>query len=268
MAKISIAGLGRFKVYDETNFTALSRDRSTLECRGYSGRDYIAHPFGSMRWGANPFKLIPEREWKDRIEEGHRKKIFPIYHQIEKKVPILNQKRLPYCWAYAVAGAVQSVRATHGLPTKHLSATSFAAPGKNYREEGGWTGEAIEYADDYGIATVETWPEAVNDRRYFNESREEAKLHNVGQWFELRPKNFNEVMTCLLMGLPVCVGLLWWGHAVFYSAPVWDGGPGVIVDNSWGSNWEDGGRTVLMRQKATPDEANVVSSPLMHGGRV
>jgi uncharacterized membrane protein YqaE (UPF0057 family) len=62
-----------------------------------------------------PFKVIPRSEWKDRIAEGHAKKTFPIYHQPRKKVPILSQKSLPYCWMYAVTGAVQSVRACAGL---------------------------------------------------------------------------------------------------------------------------------------------------------
>lgn len=263
-------GLGRFNIIDDSNYRQYAADPDTKSLRGYQGRNYERHPYGSMPWGSfsSRFGTIPRSEWKERIEEGHRKKTFPIYHQLAKKVPILNQKRLPYCWVYAVTGAIQSVRAMHGLPTKHLSATSAGAPGKNYREEGGWTGEAIRYILEYGLATIDTWPEAVNDRRYFRPSREEAANYNIGQWLELRPKNFDELMTCLLMNFPVCVGLLWWGHAVFYSAPVWEGGPGVIVDNSWDVTWENNGRSVLMEGKANADEANVVTSPLMNTGDV
>lgn len=269
MVSLTIPGsedLGRFNVIDDSSYLRYADDRGTQSLRGYQGRNYEKHPFGSMPWGSMPFKTIPRREWKDRIQEGHAKKTFPIYHQLRKKVPILNQKTLPYCWMYAVTGAVQSVRACAGFPTVHLSATSAGGPGKKYREEGGWTGEAIGYAKEFGIASVETWPEAVLSSRYFRPSREDAEQYSVGQWFELRPKNFDEVMTCLLLGYPVCVGLLWWGHAVFYSAPVVDGNSfGVIDDNSWGPEWENNGRSVLMESKATPDEANVITSPLLHG---
>lgn len=266
MAQLTLPGVGRLNIIDDSNYLKYADDPGTREVRGLQPRNYSKHPFGSMPWGTMPFPVIPRSEWADRIDEGHAKKTFPIYHQLRKKTPILNQKRLPYCWMYAVTGAVQSIRACAGFPTAHLSATSAGAPGKNYREEGGWTGEAIGYAKKYGIASIETWPEAVNDRRYFRESRDEAKLYNVGQWFELRPKNFDEVMTCLLLGYPVCVGLLWWGHAVFYPAPIRDRSDfGVIDDNSWGPEWEENGRSVLMESKATPDEANVITSPKMAG---
>lgn len=265
MATLTLPGLGRFPIIDESNSHLYADAEGTRSLRGYQGRNYERYPFGSMPWGTMPFRTIPRDEWKDRIAEGHAKKTFPIYHQLYRQVPILNQRSLPYCWMYAVTGAVQSVRACAGLPTVYLSATSAGGPGKNYRAEGGWTGEAIGYAKEYGIASIKTWPEAVLDRRYFEPSRDEAALFNVGQWFELRPKRFEEIMTCLLYGFPVCVGLLWWGHAVFYSAPVWDTGPGVITDNSWGPDWENEGRTVLMESKANADEANVITSPLLHG---
>ncbi len=265
MANITIAGLGKFNVIDDSNYKRYADDSSTKPMRRYDGRNYAKHPFGSMPFGTMPFSTIPEREWKDRINEANAKKTFPIYHQLRMKVPILNQKQLPYCWMYAVTGAVQSVRACSGLPTVHLSATSAGAPGKNYREEGGWTGEAIGYAKEFGIASIATWPEAVVDRRYFRPSRDDATQYNVGQWFELRPKTIAEVVTCLLLGFPVCVGLLWWGHAVFYSGLAWDGGVKFITDNSWGPDWENEGRTVLDVSKANPDEANCITSPLMHG---
>lgn len=271
MGAIVIKGsesLGRFNVIDDSNYLRYADDRSTKPMRRYDGRDYGKHPFGSMPFGAIPWKTFPEHEWEDRIEEANRLKTFPIYHQLRKKTPILNQKQLPYCWAYAVAGAVQSVRACAGFPTVHLSATSFAAPGKNYREEGGWTGEAIGYANEYDIASVNTWPEAVNDRRYFRPSREDAKLYGVGEWFELRPKTLAEIVTCLLMGFPVCVGLLWWGHAIFYSGLAWDRGLKVIGDNSWGPDWENGGRTMLDASKANADEANCISSPKLNGDEI
>ncbi len=166
------------------------------------------------------------------------------------------------CWINSVTGAIQSIRAVAGWDTIALSSASAGAPGKNYRSEGGWTGEAIGYIQKYGLVPEDQWPNDAIDKSYFRGTREVAELYGIGQWFELRAKNFDEVMTCLLMNYPVPVGLLWWGHSIFYSAPVYESGAyGVIGDNSWGPEWENEGRTVLMEDKATPDEANCVTSP-------
>lgn len=172
------------------------------------------------------------------------------------------------CWVNAVTGAVMTSRAVHGFPTVHLSSASAGAPGKSYRSEGGWTGEAIGYIDKYGLAPHSMWPnDYIRDARYFRETREIAKDYKVGQWWELRPKRFDEIMTCLLLGYPVCVGLLWWGHAVFYGAPVKIGRNsfGVVDVNSWGDQWENGGMSVLAEEKANADEANCIVSPLLSG---
>jgi hypothetical protein len=265
MVAITIDGspeLGRYSVIDSSSYLRYADDSGTKDLRGYEGRNYSKHPFGSLPFGAIPFKTIPRSEWRDRIAEGHAKKTFPIYHQLRKKVPIKNQRRTPFCWINSVTGAIQSIRAVAGWDTIALSSASAGAPGKNYRSEGGWTGEAIGYIQKYGLVPEDQWPNDAIDKSYFRGTREVAELYGIGQWFELRAKNFDEVMTCLLMNYPVPVGLLWWGHSIFYSAPVYESGAyGVIGDNSWGPEWENEGRTVLMEDKATPDEANCVTSP-------
>lgn len=257
--------LGRFPIIDDSNYLQHARDPSTRSLRGYAGRDYGKNPYGSMPWGAVPFKTIPQSEWRDRIEEGHAKKTFPIYHQLRKKVPIKNQKRTNYCWINSVTGCVQSMRAINGLPTVALSSASAGAPGKRYQNVGGWTGEAIGYINEYHLAPESMWPNDAIDPKYFEGTRDEAKKYGVGSWAELRPRNFAELMTCLLLGFPVAVGLMWWGHSVFYSAPVWDNGYGVIADNSWDETWGNKGRTVLMEDKANADEANVIMSSIFDG---
>lgn len=259
--------LGRFSLIDDEASRALATDRSSEHLRGYTGRNYDRHPFGSMPWRNMPIRTIPRSEWKDRIEEGNAKKLFAFHHNARAKVPILNQRQTNYCWINAVVGAIMAVRAQSGLPTVNLSSASAGAPGKNYRNVGGWTGEAIGYIQEYGLVPHELWPNDAIQRSYFRETRDVAKHFGVGQWWELRPKSFDEVMTCCLLGLPVAVGLLWWGHAVYYSAPVAIGANefGVICDNSWGERWEEQGRVVLAESKATPDEANAIVTPVMDG---
>lgn len=264
MSRIHIPDFGSINVIDDSNAAHYATDPSTAPLRGYSGRDYRQFPYGSMPWGKAPFAAFDRREWPDRIKEGYEKKRYVLHHLKMHEVPILNQKRTPYCWVNAVVGAVMAVRATHGLRTVALSAASAGAPGKNYRSVGGWTGEAIGYCKKYGIVPQKYWPNDAIDRRYFEPTRKYAKYYNVGQWYELQPRRFEQVMTALLLGFPVCVGLNWWGHAVYYAAPVYERGQfGVVMVNSWGDSWEDHGLSILMESKATPDEVNIVTSPLM-----
>lgn len=260
---------GRFNVYDESNAHLLVNDSSTTHLRGYEGRNYDEHPFGSMPWSNFPLEIIPRSEWSERIKEGNAKKLFPLHHFRRAKVPILDQARTNYCWMNAVVGCVMSARARNGFPTVALSSASAAAPGKRYRNQGGWTGEAIKYIQKYGLAPDEMWPNAAIDQRYFQSTREEAAKYAVADWWELRPKNFDQVMTCLLNGYEVCVGLMWWGHAVYYSAPVEiaRNAFGVVDVNSWGAGWENGGMSVLAESKATPDEANCITTVRMDGDR-
>lgn len=260
MARLSVEGVGRFNIIDEDNADRYAVDEATRHFRGYTGRNYDENPYGSMPWGNFPLDVIPRSEWKDRIEEGHAKKTFAIYHHRRKKVPILDQKRTNYCWINAVVGAMMNMRACQNLPTIHLSSASAGAPGKNYANVGGWTGEAIRYIDEYKITPHDVWPNAAIDRSYFQKTREFA-IHDVGNWWELRPRNFDQLMTCLLNGFCVAVGLNWWGHAVYYNAPVMPGrgSYGVIFPNSWGYNWEENGMSVLAESKANADEANCIT---------
>lgn len=268
MAAISIPEspeLGRFNVIDGSNFLQYADDPATRSLRGYEGRNYHKHPYGSMPYGASPYPKIPRHEWQARIEEGHAKKTFPIYHNLRKKVPIKNQRKTNYCWINSVVGAIQAARAMSGLPTVALSSASAGAPGKGYQNVGGWTGEAITMIAKYGLVPETQWPNDAIESSYFRGTRAVAQQYNIGQWFELRRRDFDELMTCLLLNIPVAVGLPWWGHSVWYSAPIWDGGPGVIDDNSWGPEWENKGRSILMEEKANAEEANAISSAKLDG---
>jgi hypothetical protein len=184
-------------------------------------------------------------------------------------VPILNQGRRPYCWAYGTVGAMMTGYAASGLPVPHLSATSLAAKIKNYRDVGGWAGEAIRGNQTHGVSTIEHWPEAALDRRYDTPAqRANAALHRATEWAELPKKNFDAVATALLRGFSVTLGLLWWGHLVYATklVVISRNRYGVLIRNSWGSNWETGGKAVLEESRATPDEAFIVRSVTKYGG--
>jgi hypothetical protein len=146
---------------------------------GYKPRDFAAAPFGTY---SDPFALdlIPRNEWAERAEALDSSKATAEHVAMYYKVPILNQRTLPYCWCYGVVGAMATAYAQAGLPVGYLSATSAAAKIKNYVKVGGWAGEAIEGIQRFGVSMVEHWPEAVLDRRYDTpEQRENAALHKA-----------------------------------------------------------------------------------------
>lgn len=266
MATLLHEDFGRFNIYDEDNSDVLANDSSTTELRGYAPRDYELNPYGSMEWPTfSSNAIIPRSAWPDMIKEGNAKKLWSLHHHRLQKVPIMNQGRTNLCWINAVVGALMTARARTGLPTVNLSSASAGAPGKNYRNVGGWTGEAIRYIKQYGLVPHDQWPNDAINNRYFAPTREIAKQFNMGSWWELRRRNFDELMTCLLLGFDVAVGLQWWGHAVFYAAPVQIGANafGVVCVNSWGERWENGGMSVLAESKANADEANCISTARM-----
>jgi hypothetical protein len=229
---------------------------------GYEPRDFDRAPFGSY---AKPFEmdLIPRAEWAERAEALDAAKATPEHLATYAKVPILNQKNLPYCWCYGTVGLMSVAYAQAGLPVGYLSATSVAAKIKNYVKVGGWAGEAIEGIQRFGVSTTEFWPEAVLDRRYDTpDQRENAARHKVVEFEEVPPKSFAAVATALLTGKGCTLGLAWWGHLVYATRLVVLGRNefGVVIRNSWGPDWETNGTAVLVESRATPDESFTIGS--------
>ncbi len=63
-------------------------------------------------------------------------------------------------------------------------------------------------------------------------------------------------MTLLLLGFPVTMGLVWWGHLVCGVDPVVIERDrfGILIVNSWDYTWEDGGFAVLDENKSIAHE--------------
>lgn len=226
--------------------------------RGYVPRDYGLNPFGSYARTFRTEQTIPRAEWAERIEELERTGAtltdIHEYHQL----PVLDQNGYGYCWCYGTVKAAMLARAVAGLPTIYLSASSLAAKIKDYRNEGGWAGQAVEGWKRFGCSTTDFWPEAKVDRRYDTpEQRENAKQHMLLEWMELPQQSFDSLVTSLLLGLPTTMALMWWGHLVCGLRPVVLGHNdyGIEIVNSWRASWGNNGRAILRESKATPHEA-------------
>jgi hypothetical protein len=232
----------------------------------YYPRDWDAQPLASIP-GTSAFPaelLIPRVEWKERIEEKERTKTRLIDLCRASPVKWLHQARTNYCWCYAVVHGVMILRMLSNQPYVRLSPASVAAPIKGYRNQGGWGSQALEFIIQHGVAAEEFWPQNAIDRRYFEASRENAALHKVTEWWDLRPRNFEEKASCLLAGLPVPSGYNWMGHEMCSTDLVVlkNGGFGCIDLNSYST---DGtfDEYVLSESRGSADDAVVprTSSP-------
>jgi hypothetical protein len=233
---------------------------------GYEARDYSQFSMGSVAPVYNG-KRFSRREWPDMIKRQDDNHTSPWHHHKAAKAPILDQNGFPYCWMFGTVAGIMTGYAKQGLPGPHLSATAPAAQGKNYRKEGGWAGEALKYIKQFGLPTIQTWPEHSLDRRHANnhEQQLDAQRHGVVEFLELEQQDFEMAMSILLdpdNPCPVTMGLMWWGHLVcgLKAVQLSRNEFGIVIVNSWSENWENGGFAVLSESKATAHEYIAIQS--------
>ncbi len=159
------------------------------------------------------------------------------------------------CWGHSPVTAAMAMRAFMNMPYVDLSAYSVACPIKNWRDEGGWNAEAIEWMATNGVADSIHWPQKSMERSNWNDAtKENAKLHIFTEWMDLDPDDmWNQLATCLLLGYPVASDFNWWSHSVC-SLDYIDENTSDIW-NSWGDSWSDAGIGQLKGSKRIPDSA-------------
>lgn len=237
--------------------TAKLIDEAKRYATGLQARDYTRQPYGSLGFGALPFPLIPREQWKERLEEMERKKATLPQICDRVQLGVKNQGRTNYCWINAPVHALEIVRVIENQPKVSLSPASVGAIIKNFQNVGGWGSEGLRFLAEKGCVPSSLWPDTAIDRKYNTaEANAERQKYRVTEWWELKPRNFEELATCLLMNVPVAVGYNWWGHEVTAVSLTYKGGDfGIVIDNSWGPGWENNGRGVLLGKKALPDDA-------------
>lgn len=209
--------------------------------------------------------LVPENEIVDRIRENaaNGSQLSDIWRRMN--APVLDQNGRGYCWAHSGTSAVQALRAAANLPTVPLSAYAVACVIKNYRDEGGWGAQGLDFISERGVPSESFWPMKAVSRSHDNpRTWENAALHRVTEgWVDTVTPQYDrdlsrlQVVTLLLNRIPVIGDYNWWGHSVCLLDPVVlpSGRIGVRIVNSWGSSWSDGGMGVLDDRKAWPDGA-------------
>jgi hypothetical protein len=253
---------------------------------GLIPRNYSTMPVGSLEGSvtfaqAADVPLIPMNEWPDRIafKVTGKSQLSDIRNTANngQPIPSLDQNGRGYCWAHSATAAAILLRAVSGMPYVRLSAYAVACIIKNYRDQGGWGAQGLDFIRERGVPSVEYWPEkSVSPSNDKPETWENAARHKVSEGFiDLdaaqydRRLTFQEVATCLLCNIPVVSDFNWWGHSVCAMDLV-DVEPtraatdprryGVRIWNSWRDSWGTNGTGVLTGSKAIPDGATAPRS--------
>lgn len=227
---------------------------------GLMPRYYGTHPVGYLPC-AKPFDLplIPEGEWQSRLDALNAAKAqlstIRTYGKPDgTPIPSTDQNGRGYCWCHSGTSACLIVRAKNNQPFADLSAYMVGCLIKNYRDQGGWGSEGVEFIAEHGIPSSEFWPQRGTSRSYDTPAmRENAKLHRVTEWMDLEPRNKPQLITCLLLGIPVVSDFNWWGHSVCTLDLVSINPLRTRIWNSWGDGWSEAGLGVLEGSKALPD---------------
>jgi hypothetical protein len=220
-------------------------------------------PYGQMA-SAPPFPrelVMSKDEQLDRIKDLDRSSGSTRLSKriITAGLPCPDQASTNYCWINAPTHCVEIMRLLHNLPMQILSPASAGARIKNFRNVGGWGEEGLQFIVENGLCPVELWPANAIDRKYDTPAnREAAKKFRVTEWWELVPRDMDQLVSVLLMGFPVAVGYNWWGHEVTAIEPVIiDGQICIRIRNSWGMSWGDKGFSILQGKKMFADDAVV-----------
>ncbi len=163
------------------------------------------------------------------------------------------------CWCHSGTSAVLVCRAIANEPYLDLSAFAVGCMIKQYRDEGGWGSEGVEFIADKGIPTSEFWPQRSMSRSNDKPATwENAALHKNLEWMDLAESGTllkQQLVTCLLLGMPVVTDFNWWSHSVLTIDLVSLNPFKTRIWNSWGDSWSENGTGILEGSKAIPNGA-------------
>lgn len=264
-----------------------------VKMRGLEPRDWEKHPCGSIPGAPmTAIPKIPRSEWDERIRDLVAGKALlsdiRLTHLNGNPIPSRDQNGRGYCWAHSTVSAAIMARASSNLPFADLSAYAIACIIKGYRDQGGWNAESMKFIRERGCPTSATWAQKSVNRANDNPNTwEEAAKYKMTEWEDIPDRDFDQLMTMALLGIPCALDLNWWRHSIGTLDPVsgaqsfgmtcrnrvsgklmdraefdrvWqvnDFGAayGIRIWNSWADSWSDRGMGVLTESKARPDGA-------------
>ena len=266
---------GRLVIGDDTP-TAEYEAQSDGRARGLIPRDYSAYPVGfyaaAPAWDMASLPLVPWDEIPDRIAHMEETKTRLI--DLVESLDPLDQNGQGFCWFYSGTAAIHCLRMRNNQPNVRLSAHSGACVIKNFRDEGGWGAQGLDFQKERGVVPVSRWPEKSMDRQYNTEANWEAakEFRPVEGFVDLNSPQYDreltvqQIISCYLNRIPVISDFNWWGHSVCglwmydYKPHLRKNDPNRYaaneILNSWGRGWGQNGRGILKDSKAFPNGAS------------
>ena len=248
-------------IIHDGNFSDFTDPNNVGRSMGLIPRDYMRCPVGYLPC-AKPFDipLIPESEWAERLSAriANKAQLSDIRNRgmNGQPIPSRDQNGRGYCWFHSGVSCNLLVRAINNQPYVDLSAYSGACIIKGYRDEGGWGSEGVEWQAENGCASSKFWPQqSVARSNDTPEMRANAKLHRITEWMDLEPRSKSQLVTCLLLNIPVVVDYNWWSHSVCAMDLVSLNPFRIRIWNSWGDEWSENGTGILEGNRAIPDGA-------------
>jgi hypothetical protein len=248
----------------------ISWDANTDGVRGYKSRDWDLHPeFSSHQEYSG--KIHRRQDWVELIELQKKNKSSPMDIHKGNNLKIQNQGRYGYCWLYGVANCILNRYASQGIdPVPDLNPHATAAMGTRYKNRGGFTIDATNHIEKYGIPTFDVWPQYSNKRSLEKDPKVIAscKRHKIVTFEEMPRNSFDAVMSAMIDDVdpsPCSLAYSWWRHLVGGLRGEYRGSGrnieyGLSFVNSWGKKWGDNGYGTVWNSKAKPFESVAVRS--------
>lgn len=169
----------------------------------------------------------------------------------------LDQDGTNFCWGNAPTYCYEVTRVYSNAPLIYFSPGSVCGPVNGFSNTGGWGGSALKRMVSHGIAPQSVYPaNQVRKPSNFDAAMTVAAQSKVLEWWTLRDRNMQDVVSCLLRGWPVAAGLNWWSHEVSYTRALWlDGALAIEFRNSWGMSYGTDGYGILQGNRMMPDDA-------------
>lgn len=232
------------------------------KARGCFARNYLTHPHGCFAF-APPcsIPIPPENQWQPLLDAqiAVKRQASNIRDRGNngQPIPSRDQNGRGYCWCHSGVSAHLIARAVMNEPYVDLSAYAIGCMVKNWRDQGGWGSEGIEFQSSRGCPSSATWPQQGTSRDLDNpKTWEDAARHKYLAWQELDPNQMKaQLVACLLQNIPVVSDFNWWSHSVCTVDLVSLNPFKTRIWNSWGDSWSSQGMGVLEGSKAIPDGA-------------